>query len=223
MLCCLTTAPSPVAESGASGDSWVDLAENVAGRHVGAEANRRRATGPGAEGEHIVAEALASLTTISWSDRLRGRAPPWWVLHSIPVGTGSSDIDHLVGGPPGVFSINTKHHRTGRVEIGGEMVLVNRRPTEYVGKAQAEARRATRLLRTALGQAGLPDLAGRATVRPVLAIVGARLLGRGLPGGVLVATATTLALLMREQPTQLSRTELELLHQHARKSTTWTH
>lgn len=77
-----------------------DLARNVAGRHVGAEANRRpggegagadRSWRVGAEGEHIVADALAGLLTVSWADRLRGRTSPWWVLHS--VGTGSSETD----------------------------------------------------------------------------------------------------------------------------------
>lgn len=212
-------------------ESWVDLARNVAGRHVGAEANRRlrgegagadRSWRVGAEGEHVVAEALAGLVTVSRIDRLRGRSSPWWVLHSVEVGTGSSDIDHVVGGPPGLFTINTKHHRAGRVEISGDTVRVNRRETDYVGKAQAEARRATRLLRTALGRAGHPELAGRTTVRPVLAIVGARLLGRGLPGGVLVATPATLTVYLREQPELFTRADLDLIYQHARRSTTWT-
>lgn len=191
-------------------EPWVDLAGNVAGRRVGAE------------GEHVVADALAGLLAVSWADRLRGRASAWWVVHSVEVGTGSSDIDHIVGGPPGVFIINTKHHPTGRVKISGDTILVNQRNTDYVTKAQAEARRATRLVRTALGRAGHPELAARTTVRPVLAVVAARLLGRGLPGGVLVATSANLARCLREQPHRLTRADLGLIHEYARRSTIWT-
>lgn len=206
----------------------MDLAGNVAGRHVGAEANRRRATEPGAdrswrvgaEGEHIIAEALTSLTTSTWADRLRRRASPWWVLHSIPVGTGSSDIDHLVGGPPGVFSINTKHHRPGR----DQRRAGPSQPTPHRVRRQSPGRGPTRHPPAAHRPRPSRPARPRRTRRraPVLAIVGARLLGRGLPGGVLVATDATLALLLREQPAQLAQAELELLHQHARKSTTWT-
>lgn len=108
------------------GDPWVDLAGHVAGRQVMQEANRRRRVEGagadwswrvGAEGEHVIAEVLAGLVTVSRFGRLRGRTPDWWVLHSVPVGTGSSDIDHVIGGPPGILTINTKHHRTRRVVI----------------------------------------------------------------------------------------------------------
>ncbi|MBG6212216.1 hypothetical protein RCH23_000129 [Cryobacterium sp. CAN_C3] len=40
--------------------------------------------------------------------------PEWTVLHAVPVGSGSSDIDHVVIGPAGVFTINTKNH-TGKI------------------------------------------------------------------------------------------------------------
>lgn len=34
----------------------------------------------------------------------------WTVLHAVPVGTGASDIDHILIGPAGVFTLNTKNH-----------------------------------------------------------------------------------------------------------------
>jgi hypothetical protein len=46
------------------------------------------------------------------------------VLSSIVKRSGA-DIDHLVIGPPGVFTINTKHHRDARIWVGGNMVKVN--------------------------------------------------------------------------------------------------
>jgi len=60
----------------------------------------------GAIGEIEVAEVLSKL------------GPEWTVLHAVPVGSGSSDIDHVVIGPAGVFTINTKNH-TGKVFVAG--------------------------------------------------------------------------------------------------------
>ncbi|MFF2300083.1 nuclease-related domain-containing protein [Arthrobacter sp. NPDC058127] len=36
--------------------------------------------------------------------------PEWTVLHAVPVGAGTSDIDHVLIGPSGVFTLNTKNH-----------------------------------------------------------------------------------------------------------------
>ncbi|BDZ50137.1 hypothetical protein GCM10025867_23780 [Frondihabitans sucicola] len=47
-------------------------------------------------GEIEVAERLRALGT-------RGEA--WRVLHSVPIGAGTSDIDHVVIGPAGVFTL----------------------------------------------------------------------------------------------------------------------
>jgi hypothetical protein len=92
------------------------------------------------------------------------------VLHSVPVGTtGSSDIDHIIVGPPGILTINTKHHRNRRVQIEQDTISVDRRPTEYVVKVQREAQRAERLLRAALAEDDLTGISGQLTVRPVLA------------------------------------------------------
>lgn len=54
----------------------------------------------------------------------------WHVLHSIPLGTGKSDIDHLLIGPGGVFTINPKNHPGGKVWVGEHAFRVNgQRPT----------------------------------------------------------------------------------------------
>jgi hypothetical protein len=46
------------------------------------------------------------------------------VLHSVPLldaaGRGRGDIDHVLIGPPGAVTINTKHHRAGRLELDGD-------------------------------------------------------------------------------------------------------
>jgi hypothetical protein len=73
------------------------------------------------------------------------------VFHDVPVGDEGANIDHLVVGPAGVFTIDTKN-LTGKVWVGPKSVLHNRRRTDFLPKASAEARRASRLLSTAVGR-----------------------------------------------------------------------
>jgi hypothetical protein len=118
-----------------------------------------------------VAEVLGKLT---WTQcyRWRGRVPSWRVLHSVPLldarGPGRGDIDHVLVNPPEVGTVNTKHHRAGRLELDGDDVVVNGRPTDYMRKARLEALRAAELLRAALVDVGATESAGRLVVRPLL-------------------------------------------------------
>jgi len=49
------------------------------------------------------------------------------VLDSIPVGDNGSDIRHLVIGPAGVFSLNTKHHFDASFWVAGNCCNVKSR------------------------------------------------------------------------------------------------
>lgn len=109
----------------------------------------------GALGERSVAAEL---------DRL---GPAFTVLHAVPVGTGSTDIDHLVIGPIGVFSINTKNHSGQRVFVGGGSFMVGGGKTSHIGAAQSEGRKATRLLSAAAG--------GSFPVQPLLVVAADRI------------------------------------------------
>ncbi|QYF72338.1 nuclease-related domain-containing protein [Cryobacterium sp. PAMC25264] len=93
----------------------------------------------GAIGERRVGKLLAEL------------GPDWTVLHSVPVGSGTSDIDHVVIGQPGVFTINTKHHPGKSVWIGGKGMLVGGHKVPYIRNAVHEAARAATLLSAASG------------------------------------------------------------------------
>ncbi|BDI22561.1 nuclease-related domain-containing protein [Herbiconiux sp. L3-i23] len=75
----------------------------------------------------------------------------WAVLHSVPVGTNGADIDHVVIGPPGVFTINTKSHPRQDLWIGGFGLIVGGHKTNYVNKAAFEAERADSLLAAGVG------------------------------------------------------------------------
>jgi hypothetical protein len=101
-----------------AGDSWLDLSKNLPGEAVRAQATAARHRQPvltrlarvarvhtderawriGAKGEQLVAKELTKLPA------------GWHNLNAIPIGDNSADIDHLVIGPAGVFSLNAKHH-----------------------------------------------------------------------------------------------------------------
>ncbi|GAA1417229.1 NERD domain-containing protein [Streptomyces thermospinosisporus] len=70
----------------------------------------------------------------------------WRVLHSIPL-ANDVDIDHLLIGPGGVFSINTKYHPKRSVWVGNDAVKVDHgKPRPYARKSRAEADRVSRVL-----------------------------------------------------------------------------
>ncbi|MFH9088108.1 nuclease-related domain-containing protein [Streptomyces sp. NPDC017673] len=70
----------------------------------------------------------------------------WRVLHSIPL-ANKVDIDHLLIGPGGVFTINTKHHYKRAVWVGDDSVKVDHgKPAPYARKSRAEAKRVARVL-----------------------------------------------------------------------------
>ncbi|MEV4225934.1 nuclease-related domain-containing protein [Streptomyces bobili] len=95
-------------------------------------------------------------------DRLRRHG--WRVLHSIPL-PRDVDLDHLLIGPGGVFSVNTKNHPGKAVWVGDDAVKVNYGPPEpYVRRSRAEAQRVQRVLERYCGFA--------VPVEPVLVFVG---------------------------------------------------
>jgi len=108
----------------------------------------------GAKAEIAVASLLAQLPE------------EWTVFHAIPAGSEGTDIDHVVVGPGGVFTIHTKLHRGKNVRVAGRTVVIEGERMPYIGRAEGEAVRVTTLLRE--------RMLLRASVRPVVAIVGAR-------------------------------------------------
>ncbi|GAA3488561.1 nuclease-related domain-containing protein [Streptomyces cremeus] len=89
----------------------------------------------GYRGEQLVGAELARLTSHGWH-----------VLHAVPL-PREVDIDHLLIGPGGVFSINTKRHPDKVVWVGNDAVRINHGPPHpYLRKSRAEARRVQRVL-----------------------------------------------------------------------------
>ncbi|MFD3868808.1 nuclease-related domain-containing protein [Streptomyces sp. NPDC058623] len=97
-------------------------------------------------------------------DRLRSRG--WKVLHSIPL-TRGGDIDHLLVGPGGVFTVNTKNFGGKSIWVGDDVVKVDHGPAHpYPARSRAEAALARGVLER---HCPFP-----VEVEPVLVFVGAR-------------------------------------------------
>jgi len=119
----------------------------------------------------------ASPEALGWMRGIRGEVAmarqlerlgaEWTVLHSVPVGGGGSDLDHLVVGPTGVYPINTRRFIGKSVRAAGSGFLVDGRPCDDLRSSDVEAQRVDRVL----GAFGIAT-----TVTPIIAISGAKAL-----------------------------------------------
>lgn len=143
-----------------------------------------------------------------------GRLPDGWhVINDVPVGDAGANIDHLAVGPAGVFTINTKN-LTGKVWVGPKSILHNRRRTDFLPMASAEARRASELLSTAVGRP--------VEVRGVLAILCDDWTIKQRPAAVYVDATRGVKDWMLRQPAILRAQEVFELARAASKPGTWT-
>lgn len=161
----------------------------------------------GARGERKVGR------TLHWA-----RPFGWRALHAVPVGRG--DIDHVLIGPVGVVTINTKHHRGQYVRAGHSVVFVGRHQVQYAQASVREAERAAQLLQAAGAR--------QVTVTPLIVVVGARRLRGRRTGGVRVMTRGGLLRwllwhsLRPGTGHRVSRDQRRRTYEIARRSTTWT-
>ncbi len=210
-----------------------DLSRNVAGVGVTHEAARRRQGGGaeaarswdvGAKGERQVGDLLDRMAALSWWDRVRGRGPRWRVLHSVKVvdagGTFLGDIDHVLLGPPGVVTINTKYHRRGSVQVDDNAVIVNGRRLPYIAAARREAERARAGLRAALRIRGHGELAANLPVRPLIVVVGAVPRPAGEPA-VPVIALQRMRYTVESLPFRLADNQVTAVYEVARSQDTW--
>jgi Nuclease-related domain len=143
-----------------------------------------------AQGEMHVGAILAQLP------------PEWATFHALPIGAQSADIDHLVVGPGGIFTINTKHHGGTVIRLGKDSMFVNGRPVPHLLNAEAEAARVTTLLRERMPL--LPP------VQPVIALVEPRQITVDeKPGQVKVVDASQLPRWLSGLSVMLSEPELD--------------
>jgi hypothetical protein len=159
----------------------------------------------GVLGERMVAEEL---------DRLVALELGWAYLNSIPVGVNNSDIDHLVVGPGGVFTINAKHHHNGKIWVGEDAFMVNGTWKPYIGNSRFEADRAARLLATA-ARTEVP-------IRGMVVPVGiAQLVVKEQPADVVVVGESDLVDFLVDQPAILDSYTIAVILTCARLNSTW--
>lgn len=210
--------------------AWTDLADNVPGQAARAQADAElaamrersrvgtflarafdvktdeRAWRVGSGGEETVGAKLDKLEKHGWQ-----------VLHAIPVGDGDTDIDHVVIGHGGVYTLNTKTHPGGKIWVGKHQVRVNGFATDYLRKSRAEAARATKLLTAAVGF--------QVAVRPTLVFLTGSVIPnitiKQQPEDVLILDRMDIPGALRRAPRRLAPEQVAAIYEHARRSTTW--
>jgi hypothetical protein len=143
-----------------------------------------------------------------------GRLPQGWhVFHDILVGERGANIDHVVVGPAGTFTLNAKN-LTGKVWVGARSVRHNGHPTDFLPKAAHEASRASRLLTAAAGRP--------VEVRGILAILADEWTIKEKPSDVHVGSPRGVKDWLLRLPAELSPHEVIEIAAAASKPSTWT-
>ncbi len=200
---------------------WRDLATNQPGQGLREKAVELRRAAPA---KTFLARALGVHTQErAWrvgadgeetvAIRLRTLGDGWHVVHAVPVGERGSDIDHVVIGPAGVFTLNTKNHRGSRVWVAGPSFLVNGQKTDYLRNSRFEADRASKLLSTACGF-GVP-------VKPIIVVIARAIDIKAQPSDVLVVGRKQIAKCLSRSPVLLAPEGVEKVYEQARRDSTW--
>ena len=155
-----------------------------------------------------------ALGELRMADQLAGLGAEWTVLHAVPVGATDTDIDHILIGPAGVFTVSSRNHRDEAVWVGGSTFLINGHRTAQIERSRAEARDAATRLSRHLGK--LVD------VTPLLVLVDPASLTRGKkPTDVTVLTSGELVPWLQDRPPLLSADERRQVEAIAEKRSTW--
>lgn len=206
-------------------EPWIDLATNEPGAEARQQALRKLAAAPvkntlarmigvhtpqrgwriGAKGEELVADELRKVAK---------KDARWRFLHAVPVGRRGSDIDHVIIGPGGVFSVNAKHHPGADIRVSGDTFLVNGDRQPYVRNSRHEAARASRLLSE---KCGFP-----VPVHGLIVTVNAKdVTIKTAPKDVQVLYRMHLAKWLLRHGEVLNEEAINAIFQMARRSTTW--
>ena len=156
----------------------------------------------GGDGEETVGARL---------DRLSH--PNWMALHDIVRNHKGTNVDHLVIGPAGVFSINTKNHPKAKAVVTEESFRVNGHAQNYLHVARHEASKVSDILSAAMGHP-IP-------VRAMIVVMGAELEIRSAPPDVDVVSRKDLPKWFLKGPVTLDQSEAGELMRVAGRPSTW--
>ncbi|MDR7380921.1 nuclease-related domain-containing protein [Promicromonospora iranensis] len=179
-----------------------NLFKRLTGRSTGGDWSWRQ----GMRGEREVGRVL---------DKAIAGRKGWFLLHGITRNVRGTDVDHLLIGPGGIFSINAKFHQGKDVWVGEHVVGVGRTPTKHVVKARAEAKAVRKILHAACPT---PH-----PVTPVVVIAGASNFSRGekVPGDVVVLPVAEIPDWLNALRESMRPWEVEQLYDVARWERTW--
>ena len=159
----------------------------------------------GADGEEIVAGVLAAGLSEDGG---------WHLIHSVVVTNRGSDIDHIVVGPPGVFTLNAKHHAGKSVRISESEYRVDGRQRNYFDAAMSEGRNASSRLSIACSF--------NVPAYPVLVVVGsADLHIDAQPSGIHVVDCDGIIEWLRGLPNVLDQHQTAIIAERAGDPATW--
>lgn len=158
----------------------------------------------------------AAVSEIEVGDALAHLGDDWVVLHALPVGTGTTDIDHVVIGPGGVFIINTKNHPGQTVWASQRAFLVSGIRHPYIRNMEYEMGRVERLLSSAAGIS--------VEVSGILAIVAAKSITvREKHRDVTVLSTASIVQWLLDRRVVLSAVEVAAIGDSAELAATWQH
>jgi len=141
----------------------------------------------------------------------------WRVLHAVPIGDRDSDIDHVVIGPAGVFTVNTKHHPDANIWVRGDTFKVNGQNQHYIRNSRHESDRARRLLRAKTGV----DVGVNGLIVVMGASGGFVVKGQPADGRVAVVQRRRVTDHLNSLPAVLGPESVTLIYQAARHLSTW--
>jgi hypothetical protein len=211
-------------------ETWIDLSRNIPGQNILHKADllkrqsinesviryyldrfndkktKERSYRIGANGEVFVGSQLNSL-----------RESGWHVLHSIPSGKRYADIDHLLIGPGGVWTVNTKHHPNAHIRVSRNQIHVNGRPYKYIQFSENEATRVSKLFSEKLNT--------QIPVKPAIVILNDEAIPNfhyySLPENVVVLSSLDFLQFFQKLGSVMSDELLGSIFNIARRSTTW--
>jgi hypothetical protein len=221
---------SSVAEGASRDDAQRPLRRAT---HQSAETHRSAlarffgATPLSVEGQQWFSDALGEIAVGALLSRL---GPEWVVLHTLPsaehlvgdshrraavAGAGEvGDIDHLVIGPTGVFTINTRNHSGQDIWVEDRTVIVAGNAFPHIRNSEHGVGRVERLL---------AQVQDRSTVvRGVLVIIEPRTLAiREMPRDLQVLASSDLLEWLKNQPVVLKPDDTQRVADAARQAGTW--
>jgi hypothetical protein len=163
---------------------------------------RSRAAYRGALGEVAVAATLTE------------RGAGWFVVHEVPIGIVGAPVQHVLIGPPGVFTISLHNHAGREVWVRSQGFTAGLENHSHIRDAEAAADRASTLLSDAVGFA--------VNAIPCVVVLDSRSITIAKPPRrVAVLTPRQLRGWLGQLPPRLSPHEAALLGMYAEERSTW--